>query len=74
MIGTKLERFMSGTEFCALNETIIMNEKIQSHECFAKSERNGKKAITMLLMSERFMSGIERERSGTERNGAERER
>ena len=28
----------------------------------------------MLWMSERFMSGMERERSGTERNVAERER
>ena len=31
MIGTKLEHFISGTEFCALNETIIMIAKKSNH-------------------------------------------
>ena len=71
VIGTKLEHFMSGTEFCALNETIIMNKK--SNHMNASLNLSGTEKSNHNVMNVwHFLSGIERERSGMERNGTER--
>ena len=60
VIWTKLERFMSGTEFCALNETI------ESQECFAQSQRNGKKQSQCY----EWVNALWAEWNVTERSGA----